>query len=230
MIKVNIESKMLMLPGGISLEVLRCPPGRFLMGSDEGEAGRDSDERLHSVLIEKEFWLGRFPVTQQQWVSVMKSNQSHILGNDLPIVNVSFEDCLAFTRAAGGVGIEMRLPTEPEWEYACRAGTSTAYSWGNGADGEFDVGHLRLVSQCRMNPWGFFGMHGNVFEWCSDWYDVDYGLGTGEAMRFDAKRYRVVRGGSWASSKEECRSAFRSRELPDFKSHEIGFRVCVAIS
>ena len=216
-----------MLPGGISLEILRCPPGKFLMGSDEREIGRDSDERHHAVLINEEFWLGRFPVTQRQWVSVMGSNPSQILGDDLPIVNASFEECLAFTKIAGKlIGAEMRLPTESEWEYACRAGTRTAYSWGNSADGEFDAGHLRLVSQCRMNPWGFFGMHGNVFEWCSDWYDVDYGLGTGEAMRFNVNRYRVVRGGSWMSSKEDCRSAFRSREVPDFKSHEIGFRIC----
>ena len=224
---MNLDSKTLMLPGGISLEILYCPPGRFIMGSDESEPGRDTDEQRHAVQIGNGFWLGKFPVTQKQWMCVMGRNPSRIVGDDLPVVNVSYDECIAFTkRAEKSAGVGMRLPTEPEWEYACRAGTKTAYAWGDGADGKISGRQLLPVSQCYVNALGFFGMHGNVFEWCCDWYDANYGLQTGAGKRFDSERYKVVRGGSWASEARDCRSAFRSREYPDFKSHEIGFRIC----
>lgn len=198
------------------------------MGSGGDEVGRDTDERRHVVEIGHDLWIGRFPVTQSQWESVMVGNPSRIKGGDLPIVNVSFADCLAFAKAVGEmVGENVRLPKEAEWEYACRAGTETAYCWGDNPNGGDMPNRLSPVTSCRQNQWGIFGMHGNVFEWCDDWYSANYGTEANAGMCLDAKRYRVVRGGSWASDLQDCRSAFRGREYPDLESYEIGFRICV---
>ena len=225
---MKLERRTLKLPGGVLLDLVLCRAGHFCMGSCDDEAGRDTDERRHVVEIGHDFWIGRFPVTQAQWECVMGATTLRIKGGDLPIVNVSFGDCLDFADALGKmVGENVRLPNEAEWEYACRAGTETAYCWGYSPNEGFLPVRLYPVTSCWQNHWGVFGMHGNVFEWCDDWYDVNYGSEANGGKCLDAKRYRIVRGGSWTSSPQDCRSAFRGREEPDSKSYEIGFRICV---
>ena len=222
------EYKEILLQCGMSLDFVLCRAGSFYMGSGSGEAGRDTDERRHAVAIEHDFWIGRYPVTQSQWECVMGINPSRIKDGELPIVNVSFGDCQAFANAVGeDVGVNVRLPKETEWEYACRAGTETAYCWGDNPGGGIMPTRLSPVVTCWQNQWGISGMHGNVFEWCDDWYDADYGIKTNRRVGFEVERYRVVRGGSWASDPQDCRSAFREREDADFRSHEVGFRICI---
>jgi len=196
------------------------------MGSGVGETGRDADERRHSVEVDHDFWIGRFAVTQTQWECVMGVNPSRIKGGNLPIVNVSFQDCQTFVKTVKeAVGENVRLPTESEWEYACRAGSETAYCWGDSHDGGFIPERLSPVASCWQNEWGIFGMHGNSFEWCDDWYYADYAPRGSEIVCVE--RYRVVRGGSWTSDPQDCRSAFRGFEEPGVRSHDIGLRLCV---
>ncbi len=222
------KRRVLKLPGGVLLDLVLCRAGHFCMGSADDELGRDTDEQRHVVSIRRDFWIGRFPITQSQWECVMGGNPSRIKGGDLPIVNVSFADCLAFAKTVGEmVGAEIGLPKESEWEYACRAGTETAYCWGDSADGGDMPCCLSPVTSCWRNSWGISGMHGNVFEWCDDWYDANYRLEAVGGECLDVERYRVVRGGSWTSNPQDCRSAFRGREEPMSRSHEIGFRICM---
>ena len=222
------EDRELTLPNGISFDFVLCRIGRFNMGSGDDEAGRDSDERRHAVAMGHDFWIGKFPVTQSQWECVMGINPSRIKGGDLPIVNVSFGDCLAFATVVGEmVGENVRLPKEAEWEYACRAGTETAYCWGDSSNGGNMPSCLSLVTSCWRNPWGISGMHGNVFEWCDGWYDADYGMES-SGLCFDAKRYRVVRGGSWKDWPERATSSFRVGVVPYFHAADVGFRPVIA--
>ncbi|MBP5320902.1 MAG: formylglycine-generating enzyme family protein [Kiritimatiellae bacterium] len=222
-----------------------CPPGSFMMGSPKTEPGRRDDEVRHQVTLTKGFWMGETEVTQKQWMSVMGENPSRFKGDGLPVEQVSWEDCQRFvTKVNRELGFGLRLPTEAEWEYACRAGTVTAYSWGNilngdkaNCDGRHPYGtdtegrYLERtvpVESYAPNVWGLYDMHGNVLEWCSDWYG-DYPAGsvtdpTGPA----SGDFRVLRGGGWHSYAGSCRSASRYWNLPGFRINH-GFRlVCSA--
>ena len=233
------------LPGGATMEMIYCPPGEFMMGSPLSEVGRGYDEILHRVMLTKGFWLGKYAVTQRQWESVMGSNPSRFACDNLPVDNVSWDDCQEFI---GKVNAQLkcgaRLPTEAEWEYACRAGTNTAYSWGNALNGDkancvgfipcgtdvpgVDLDRTVEVDRYAPNPWGFYCMHGNVWEWCSDWYRVDYykhsPLNDPQGPSYGS--YRVVRGGSWFNAARFCRSATRDKHDPDFPYYFYGFRLC----
>ena len=234
----------LTLPGGAEMEMIYCPPGEFMMGSPMTEEGRSDsdDEAQHRVILTKGFWLGRYPVTQKQWKSVMGNNPSDFKGDDLPVEQVSWKDCQGFIkRVNAALGCGARLPTEAEWEYACRAGTTTAYFWGNtlngdkaNCDGNYPcgtetkgpyLGKTTPVRRYAPNPWGFYDMHGNGWEWCDDWYG-DYSSGsvtdpTGPA----AGVYRVLRGGSWNVGARPCRSAYRFRDGPGSRNYDYGFRL-----
>ncbi len=163
------------------------PPGTFLMGSPPSEPQRWDDEQQHRVTLSKGFWLGVTPVTQAQWQAVMGSNPSHFQGDDRPVEEVSWDDCQEFCkRLAERDGQRYRLPTEAEWEYACRAGTTTPFHFGatlsteqanydgNYTYGEGKKGKYREettpVGSFPANAWGLHDMHGNVWEWCQDWY------------------------------------------------------------
>jgi hypothetical protein len=159
----------------LGMELIWCPPGSFIMGP-----GQDNDSSAHPVILTKGFYFGKYEVTQEQYEKVMGNNPSQFKGNQLPIEMVSWNDavvfCEALTKMEGKRGWEFSLPTEAQWEYACRAGTNTNYSWGDLVTPEFaNYRDTKLkktleVGTYRPNPWGFYDMHGNVAEWCQDIY------------------------------------------------------------
>ena len=237
------ETKTLTLPGGATMEMIYVAPGSFMMGSPSSEDGRSDGETQHRVTLTKGFWLGKYEVTQAQWRSVMGNNPSHFNGDNLPVENVSWEDCQMFIQKINAqLSCGARLPTEAEWEYACRAGTTTAYFWGSSLNGDkancngnYPCGttvegpykkKTAPVGSYAANPWGFFDMHGNVLEWCNDWYDAyPNGLvtdSTGPASGV----CRVLRGGGWDGDARDCRSAYRAGILPGFRNFSYGFRLC----
>ena len=211
------------------VELILCPPGEFLMGSTETERPRFADEAQHPRRIRRPFYMGRTEVTQQQWQSVMKSNSSFFNGADLPVDKVSWTDCDDFCRMAG-----LQLPSEAQWEYACRAGTQTCFGFGDSESdlsayawfGEVSNGSTHAVGQKAANAWGFFDLHGNVREWCGDTYG-EY-PSEGDEQLASSGPIRVVRGGGWNSRSDECRSAFRNYYDPGYASGSIGFRVVLA--
>jgi formylglycine-generating enzyme required for sulfatase activity len=229
---------------GVTL--IEIPSGRFTMGSPASETGRGGDETLHDVTINNPFFMGQHEVTQQEWRAVMNSNPSHFsdCGPRCPVENVSLADIeqfLAALNAQSGNRLIFRLPTESEWEYACRAGTSGPFATGNtlttgqanyngkrgyadAAPGMFRERTTRAAG-FPANPWGLADMHGNVAELTSDWYgpypagDVSdpRGSTTGEA--------RVARGGSWQTDAGATRCAARSMRLPTARDSTVGFRL-----
>ena len=225
----------------LSMEMLWCPPGTFTMGSPESEVGRDDDKTLHAVTLTHGFWLGKHEVTQAQWQSIMGTTPSKFKGPNLPVETVSWDEAVSFCKKlterekkAGRLpaGLAYALPTEAQWEYACRAGTRTAYSFGNAITekqanfkGTNDnIKKTTPVGSYGPNAWGFHDMHGNVWEWCSDWYG-GYPKGamtdpTGPAVG----SLRVIRGGSWFIDARYLRSAFRSWCGPVFRFNFLGFR------
>jgi formylglycine-generating enzyme required for sulfatase activity len=194
------------------------PPGTFLMGSPEEEEGRNDDEIQHEVTLTRGFWMGKYEVTQAQWESVMGANPSSFRGNENPVDTISRYHCEAFARVLSQMGEgTFRLPTEAEWEYACRAGSTTAFSFGDSeeqlgdyawcADNSDEQTHP--VGQKLPNAWGLHDMHGNLLEWCQDDYGP-YPTGpvtdpTGPVSAHNG----VVRGGAWCFGSSGCRSAYR---------------------
>ena len=219
------RSKTITLPGGATMEMVWCPPGAFMMGSPEDEEGRDDDETQHEVTLTKGFWMAKTEVTQEQWESVMGNNPSKHKGKMLPVENVDWHDCKAFCQKAG-----LELPTEAEWEYACRSGTTGAYGgtgtledmgWYSGNSDE-----PRPVGQKRPNAWGLYDMHGNVGEWCADWCDDDdySGGAVTNPIGSDSGDYRGLRGGWYWRSPSYCRSAYRDGDHSGHSSDGYGFR------
>ncbi|MBI4880789.1 MAG: formylglycine-generating enzyme family protein [Planctomycetes bacterium] len=214
-------------------------PGEFWMGSPEGEEGREDDEGpRHRVRISKPFLLGKTEVTQEQWWAVMQTEPwpAQGGGDDYPAVCVSYEDANEFCKRLSETdGVAYRLPTEAEWEYACRAGTETQYSFGDDEGrlaeyawySENTSGHAEPVGQKKPNPWGLHDMHGNVWEWCVDAYDKHYDERSPAAdpVRTVGGGVRSLRGGSWNYSRRICRSANRSSYDPDSRYDILGFRV-----
>jgi formylglycine-generating enzyme required for sulfatase activity len=222
--------------------------GHFTMGSPTTETGRGTDETEHNVSLTQGFYLGKYEVTQAQYAVVMSGNSNSLnpspsnwVNNpNRPVEKVSWDDVQIFLtrlnaseQAAGRLpsGWSYVLPTEAEWEYACRAGTTTAYSWGtsiatsNANYSSSGLSQTTDVGQYAANPWGFFDMHGNVFEWTADWY-VLYSSGaqtdpTGPASGSN----RVLRGGSWIISGPALRSAYRAYDTPSNRNNTFGFRV-----
>jgi len=208
--------------------MLLCPPGEFMMGSPLVEAGRSDHETQHRRAIRHPFYLSETEVTQEVWQKVMGANPAFFKGAKNPVERVSWNDCQRFCAATG-----LRLPSEAEWEYACRAGTTTAYSFGDTITKEqarFGSGDgPASCGKSPANPWGFHDMHGNVWEWVEDVYaDYPKDAGTGEAVVTDEQNARVLRGGSWDSSPYGVRSSFRNSSAPDVTDDYVGFRVARA--
>jgi len=234
-----------------SLKMVWCPPGKFTMGSPAGESGRKSNEGQVSVTLTQGFWLGKYEVTQREWRDVMgsepwKGKFGVKEGDQIAATWVSWDDAVAFCekltaseRKSGRLpdGWEYTLPTEAQWEYACRAGTRTLFSFGDRASrlGEYawfkentNVGNQRYarpVGQKHSNAWNLHDMHGNVSEWCRDWYDRAKRPGGTDPRGPSAGSDRVYRGGSWGNIAWACRSAYRSWQPPGYRFNNRGFRV-----
>jgi formylglycine-generating enzyme required for sulfatase activity len=232
----------------IGMKFVLIPDGTFTMGSPSNEPERESDETLHRVTISKPFYMQTTEVTQGQWREFMRSNPSLFknCGDDCPVEMVSWNDVRDFIRNLNqkeGTD-KYRLPTEAEWEYACRVGTETPFYFGdclstdqanyNGifsmpgcAKGEYRSRTLP-VGSFQPNGWGLYDMHGNVAEWCKDW-SGDYPSGhVTDPTGPSSGQYRVLRGGSWGYSAGNTRSAYRSVYFPGGRGLSNGFRVAMA--
>ena len=223
------------LPGGAEMEMIWCAPGDFAMGSPDTEQGRLDDETRHRVSIRRGFWLGKYEVTQRQWESVMRSNPSRFKDPNRPVETVSWHDCAMFIRRVNAAlpGMSVRLPTEAEWEYACRAGSDNPVS-GSGKIGDmawYDMNsdsHTHEVGQNKPNAWGFYDMHGNVLEWCSDWFSVPPAVDVVDPKGPPIGSFKVLRGGCWFFYDKDCRSAYRLRREPSLRNCIFGFRLACA--
>jgi uncharacterized protein (TIGR02996 family) len=225
------------LAKGVDMTFAWIAPGTFLMGSPPEEPKRFEDETLHEVTLPQGFYLGIHAVTQAQWQAVMGNNPSHFKGKKRPVECVSWEDCQAFcTKLSQRDGKRYILPSEAEWEYACRAGTTTPFHFGetistdqanyNGTKGEYR-GRTMSVGSFPPNAWGLFDMHGNVWEWCQDEHRSYEDINTKDVLNTENKEEsaRVLRGGSWYSHARSCRAAFRFRVAPGYRNTFLGFRV-----
>jgi formylglycine-generating enzyme required for sulfatase activity len=213
------------------MEFVKIPKGSFMMGSPDDEANRRSNEKLHRVDIAHDFYLGKTLITQAQWQAVMGDNPSRFKGNDLPVEQVSWLDVQHFIAQLNHkTGQQYRLPTEAEWEYACRAGTSTPFYTGHvltDKEANFygNVGKTSAVGSYPPNPWGLYDMTGNMWEWTTSVYDTNYKFSEQLSSNNDAKSQRVLRGGSWYNKPNSLRSAYRDFNTPDDRYNFIGFRL-----
>ncbi|MCD6405497.1 MAG: formylglycine-generating enzyme family protein, partial [Planctomycetes bacterium] len=236
------------------IEMVFIPAGEFMMGSPSGESRRDSDEGpVHKVVLTKAFYLGKYEVTNGQYQAFLNSagydgsrdadsdylrhhrdwNKYASTGDSYPIVCVSWKNAQAYCKWAG-----LRLPTEAEWEYACRAGSSTRFSFGD-SDSQLDSyawyngnsgSKTHPVGQKRPNGWDLYDMHGNVWECCADWKG-DYPSGSvTDPQGPSSESARVLRGGSWNINPQNCRSAYRSYYSPDYSGSVSGVRVARTIN
>lgn len=215
-------------------------PGRFEMGSANGQT---NEQPVHRVQISQGFWLAETTVTQALWQVVMGESPSRFKGESLPVDSVSWEDAQVFiqTLRQQVPNLPLRLPTEAQWEYACRAGTQTAYSFGDNitqdqahfSQHEFgDAKSTIAVKAKPANTWGLYQMHGNIWEWCADGYQADYyqySPNHDPQGPSEPHTARVLRGGSWFSLKpENLRSAGRRSGTPGNRPSGIGFRLSLA--
>ena len=221
------------LGNDVKLEMLVIPAGKFMMGSHESEYGRDADETQHKVTLTKPYYMGKYEVTQEQWEAVMGNNPSRTKGAKLPVTDVSWEDCQRFIKklnenTKGG----FRLPTEAEWEYACRAGTSTAYSVGDSltkSDANVDGKDIKAVGNYKPNAFGLYDMHGNVWEWCEDWYGKYPSVTVTDPWGPASGNGRVLRGGYFNLYASKVRSSLRNGLTPSIRGSNGGFRLARTI-
>ena len=217
------------LGGGVTMKLALIPAGKFMMGEVEHQ---------HEVTLSKPFYMGVTEVTQAQYEAIMGTNPSHFKGATNPVDRVSWDDATEFCKKLSEkTRRAVRLPTEAEWEYACRAGSKTRFCFGDAEEGFEDYGWYGAnsgntthpVGQKKPNAWGLYDMHGNVWEWCSDWYG-EYAAGqaadpTGPAKGED----RVLRGGCWGDGPQACRLARRNWSGPDGRYGNFGLRVVVVV-
>jgi len=229
------------LGGGVKMELVWVPAGSFQMGSPSSESGHSDDEGpVHSVELDG-FWMGKYEVTQEQYEAVMEKNPSNFKGAKNPVEMVSWNDATDFCRKltdkvgrASSPAKSFRLPTEAEWEYACRAGSTTRFCFGDSDSNLGDYAWYTAnsgskthpVGEKKANEWGLYDMHGNVWEWCGDWYADKYGAGSAKNPQgASSGECRVLRGGSWNGDPHRCRSADRGRSDPTGTNNGSGFRV-----
>ncbi|PPD04691.1 MAG: sulfatase-modifying factor protein [Methylobacter sp.] len=220
-------------------------PGTFLMGSPEHEPERSENETQHTVTLSKGYWLAECSVTQALWQAAMGTNPSEFQGDDRPVENVSWHDAQAFIDTLNGLkpALKLCLPTEAQWEYACRAGTQTPFSFGEQIDSSqvnfigmtpYNSGKPRefraqtvAVKSLPPNAWGLYEMHGNVWEWCRDWSGSYPTESVTDPQGPDTGDYRVLRGGSWILFGVYCRSASRKVARPAEADNVTGFRLAL---
>ena len=234
---------------GVMLKMIKIKAGTFNMGSPHAEKGRYNDEKQHQVTLTKDYWLGKFEVTQAQWQAVMGYNPSNFKGDTRPVEKVSWNDAKEFCnklneKYAGKLpeGYKFDLPTEAQWEYACRAGTTTALNNGkNLTDEKYNCKNLAEVAWYyyrdkenqthpaglkHPNALGLYDMHGNVWEWCRDWHAGYEGDST-DPVGPSSGSNRVIRGGSWSDYARNCRSAYRYNYGPGSRYNALGFRLAL---
>ena len=209
-----------------------CEPGTFLMGSPSDEPERFDNELQHQVTLTRGFWIADTTVTQGLWQVIMGNNPSEFRGDENPLENISWDDARAFITKMNGIKAELKLclPTEAQWEYACRAGTTTTFSWGEQIDTSlvnFKIRQERtvVVKALPCNNWGLYQMHGNVWEWCQDWFGEYPAESVINPKGPETGAGRVLRGGSWVGSGRACRSANRGHSDPSIRRSIIGFRL-----
>ncbi len=233
--------------GGEKMEFSRIPKGTFMMGAPDGEKDAEGHEKpQRRVEISQDFYLGKFEVTQAQYKAVTGADPSHFKGGRLPVENVSWEDATAFCLTLSGrTKRKIELPTEAQWEFACRAGTTTPFHFGSKLNGDLANCHGDApygtevkgankrktveVGSYPVNPWGLHDMHGNVWEWCRDRYrpyDKLENLKDFFQLANQPDIRRVLRGGSWDDFARNCRAASRDDDSPDRCYGFYGFRVC----
>ena len=245
----NNFPEIMTLPGGTTIEMVKVQAGSFMMGSPEDERGRFGDEKQHRVTLTKDYWLGKYEVTQRQWQAVMGgSNPSwYKRGGNYPVENMTWDDAKKFCDRLNNLfagklprGYRFDLPTEAQWEYACRAGTTTALN--NGKDLTSIEGCCRnldnvgwyknrgmktnVVGGKLPNAWGLYDMHGNVWEWCRDWYGP-YGGDAIDPTGPARGSIRVRRGGSGQTVAGRCSSSYRHDFEPETQGASIGFRLAL---
>jgi formylglycine-generating enzyme required for sulfatase activity len=257
----NPETLTVDLGRGVKMEFVRIPAGEFDMGSPGSDQdANDGEKPQHHVQITRAFYLGRYPVTQAQYAALTGSNPSYfsaighgrerVQGLDTrphPVESVAHSDaeqfCRRLTEQHGQRGRRFTLPSEAEWEYACRAGSRGRYAFGDDADRFAEYawyrksagGRTHQVGTCQPNAWGLLDMHGNVWQWCADWYaDGYYKECAKEPTTVDPKgpsggQLRVLRGGSWNDCARFCRAAYRSRNDAAIHHSDVGFRVCLRL-
>jgi sulfatase modifying factor 1 len=228
----------------IGMKFVWIRPGSFIMGSPKEEKQRQENETQHKVTLTKGFYMGVYTVTQEQYETVMGENPSYYKHEkNLPVERVSWDDCQEFIKKLRDKDKKTyRLPTEAEWEYSCRAGTKTPFHFGEmistdqaNYNGDFTYGDGKKgvyrkkttpVGGFPANAWGLHDMHGNVWQWCEDWY-ADYPQkDVVDPQGPDKGDHRVLRGGSWYHIPEHCRSASRNRIVPGLRNNYFGLRVC----
>lgn len=223
----------------LALDLIWIAPGTFTMGSEKGSP---DELPVLRVTLSRGFWMGKTEVTQAQWQTVMGNNPAHFQGADRPVELVAWAEAMEYCRKLTGrerragrlpAGHEYTLPTEAQWEYVCRAGTTgdhagvpAALAWHKSNAGD----QTHPVGQKQPNAWGLHDMHGNVWEWCLDWYaEKGYGMYKGASVTDPtgpaAGTLRVSRGGSWFSTAPFCRSADRNWNSPGRRDYVLGFRV-----
>jgi formylglycine-generating enzyme required for sulfatase activity len=246
------------LGNNVRMRLVLIPAGKFMMGSPATEVGRGGEEGpQHEVIISKPFYMGVFEVTQAQYEQVMGVNPSAFKGAKHPVEAVSWDEAVEFCqKLSARTGKKVTLPTEAQWEYACRAGTTTAFHTGDALKpgqanvyipsnpgvwdtimawvGQFSAQKAKTIQTTPAgsfspNGFGLYDMHGNVWEWCSDWYGENYYANSPKTdpQGPDSGSDRVLRGGSWNDYPPYCRSAFRVRSSPDYRDLTVGFRVAV---
>ena len=231
---------------GVRQDFRWIEPGAFLMGSPKNEPGRSDNETQHKVTLTEGFWLAETTVTQALWEVVMGDNPSHFKGAIRPVEQVSWDDAQRFIAKMNGMKpeLQMCLPSDAQWEYCCRAGTTTAFHFGGKNDlnlervnysGEWDEinwqGETKAVKSYAPNDWGLYEMQGNVWEWCQDWFDGYHGYPAAQLIvdpqGTEMNSGRVLRGGSWFGGGKYCRSAYRTRYAAGIRSYYDGFRLAL---
>ena len=215
---------------GVEFAFRWCPSGTFMMGSPNSEKGRDADERQYRVSQITYFWMLETEITQEQWQAIMGYNPSANKANNNPVEMVSFNECIAFCKKCAWLGLPVKLPTEAQWEYACRAGSSGAFV-GNYNDMAWhranSCGKSHPIRTKRPNAWGLYDMHGNVWEWCQDWYGAYPSGNITNPMGPANGTQHVIRGGGWLDDVRASRSANRGLHPSEYKDNRLGFRVVI---
>lgn len=223
---------------GVSIEMIKVEAGTFMMGATpEMEIPDDDEKPVHQVTLTNDYYIGKYEVTQALWQTVMESNPSSFKGNNLPVEQVSWNDCQEFIGKLNSItGRKFRLPTEAEWEYAARGGKKSRgyqYSgssnisdvaWYNGNSGS----KTHLVGTKQANELGLYDMCGNVLEWCQNWYGSYVSSSQTNPTGAVSGSYRVIRGGSWYSSARFCRSSCRDSGTPGIRNSRLGLRLVLS--